>query len=142
MNINSDVMAALYNHMQLLRDEFPIVFQLNKYETQSNNYAPYIRINLSRNVPNRLTMDNGGQYQYRGILQAMIVHAPSAAEWFLPEPDYIALAQKIVTHFTSDTVLTSGNVRVRIYSMPEIGPIMSEATQLQLPVSIYWQTVK
>lgn len=141
MSVNGDVTIALFDHLRELRNDFTIVFQLNKYNPQDNGRKPYIRINQSRNVPNRLTMDNGGQYQYRGILQVMLVHAPSDEEWFLSEPQYLAMAQQIVDHFTSDTVLFNGAVKVRIYNMPTVGPIMSDAAQIQLPISIEWQTV-
>lgn len=114
------ITRALFDHLQQLRNEFTIVFQLNRYNPQDGGRKPYVRVNQSRNIADRLTMDNGGVYQYRGILQLMIVHSPNSEEWFLSEPQYLDLAQKIVDHFTSDTVLTNGGLTVRVYNMPTI----------------------
>ena len=141
MSDNINVMEALYDHLLELRSDFIIVFQLNKYDPQHNGREPYLRINLNRNAPLRLTMDNGGQYLDRGILQVTLVHAPSEDQGFMSEPEYLSLATIVQDHFKSDTRLFQQGIIVRIPNKPTVGPIMSDAAQIQLPISIEWQTV-
>lgn len=137
--IYQDIMAALYTRLSPLNSEIPIVYQLKLYSPLNEGREPFVRVNLFRNTPRRLTMGEGNVSLFRGILQCTITHIPSKAEWIKAEGDYLALGEKLVAHFPADLVLTHGTAKVRITQIAELGPIMSEPSKVTLPVSIQWQ---
>ena len=137
--IYKDIMAALYTRLSLLNAEMPIVYQLKRYSPLNGGREPFIRVNLYRNKPQRLTMGEGNVSLHKGILQCTITHIPTQADWIKSEGDYLALGERLVEHFPADLTLWHGAAQVRISQIPELGAILSEPSQVTLPVSIYWQ---
>jgi hypothetical protein len=88
----------------------------------------------ARFLPNRNVnygLGDEGPTQHLGLFQVTVCHAPGRGAI-----GPLTIAGAIVEHFYKGLRLWSGNVAVKVYEKPSVGPSIQDADRVRYPVTV------
>jgi len=92
----------------------------------------FLRVAMIPNATDRLCIGSDDPHQHQGLLQVSVCWPIDKGEDAPRE-----IAGQVAEHFPADLQL--GDLPVRVTQAPSVGPLMTETSRVQIPVTISWQ---